>query len=892
MNKLYLLIICFFSFFLPSIIVHGQNLSGFQTAAPKQNNSFITNKINFNGFTNHWHDTYTNWFRYGNLFKIAMPDVKSTILQSKIDVAEDLGLPGLLMQEGFISNLFTSQYRILENPSAGELDSAIKNGDVLVVTNPSSVLGRNLEEKAASIFEWVKEIDSHQLKATDIQPLKAFYTINGSKKLFVISSSSTEQVKLLLGQIKTAKEVIEKYQMHKGFFGVSSLLKSVTIEQGHPLELMGLGMNEGNSWFIFDGYMEFLAQKDIEGWVKEIDLPIVAEVGFSPIYGCKDYEDLQVQDMPGRQPWIDFAKKKGGYVFRRVYDPGSENYQYDGVMANAGNKEQIDNEDVPFINKTGYLSGGLTSSMILFIEKEKPLNNKTLWEAILNRKEVAVLSNALFMGPAKYRHTIGLLYLDKDYLEEYYCDRLDLKAEVDKYNLLVTVKNYSASPITGKFDVITSTVIEVIDLPSSITLQSGEEKQFRITLQPGKEAMGRTNPVAVNFVFGEKTKKTLTMLDLPPSISTHQLLYSHAPEVTYPVTIHNYTQKTSFPVEVSVYKKNNTKKAIYSQTKTFHTETASWEEQIFKLNVTPGDYIVRTSALDLTAETQLGVGKAEGKPYVYEVDIDGDGINEYRMENDSVKITLLTTGARIIEYIIKSKNDNVFYKGWPEKTADHRRPYRMRGYYPYGGFEDFLGQASMETHRVYDAKITKTEGDYVQVEMEAEYYGNTIKKIFTLYGNTPLVEVRFALVFNDKDANVLGPQPILELGKEHGTEDVFTVLTTKGMKEYRMRPDDYYGQAIEAQEGWNAGQDTKENIAFIGAFPVEQPIFLHMWMNLPHNSDAPHSYVEFQPWTPIIQQSTMYFTYYLWAEGGDWKKSLEELRKRNLISIRKSDNKN
>src|SRR5690554_1330792 len=103
--------------------------------------------------------------------------------------------------------------------------------------------------------------------------------------------------------------------------------------------------------------------------------------------------------------------------------------------------------------------------------------------------------------------------------------------------------------------------------------------------------------------------------------------------------------------------------------------------------------------------------------------------------------------------------------------------------------------------------------------MEAEYYGNTIKKIFTLYGNTPLVEVRFALVFKDKDANVLGPQPVLELGKEHGTEDVFTVLTTKGMKEYRMRPDDYYGQAIEAQEGWNAGQDTKENIAFIGAFP-------------------------------------------------------------------------
>lgn len=892
MNKLQLRIICFLSLFLSFIIVQGQNISGFRTATQQPDNSVITNRIDFNGYTNYWHDTYTNWFRYGNLFKIAMPDVKSNILQSKIDVAADLGLPGLLMQEGFLSNLFKSQYKILKNPSADEFDSAVKNGDVLVVTNPSSELGKNLEEKAASLFEWVNEIGSYQLKSADMHPIKAFYLIQGAKKLFVISSSSSEQVKSFMEEIETAKKVVDKYRMHKGLFGVSSLLKSVTIEQGHPLDLIGLGMNEGNSWFVFNGYMDFLAQKEIEGWVKEIDLPVVAEVGYSPVYACKDYKDLQIQDMPGREPWIDFAKKKGGYVFHSVYDPGAENYQYDGVFVNAGNKEQIDNEDVPFINNTGYLSGSLTSSMILFIEKDKPLTDETIWEAILSRKEVAVSGSGqtMFMGPAKYRHTAGLLYLDKDYLEDYYWDRLDLKAEMDKYNVLVTVKNYNASPVTGKLEVITSPVIEVVDLPGSLTLQSGEEKQFKIPLQPGKNAMGRTNPVAVNFVSGEKTKKTLTMLDLPPCISTHQLLYSHAPEVTYPVTIHNYTQKSDFPVKVSIFKKDNPKKAVYSQTKTFHAKTASWEEQTFKLKCNPGEYIVRANALDLTAETQLGVGKAAGKPYVYEVDLNGDGINEYRMENDSVRITLLRTGARVIEYIVKSKNDNIFFKSWPEKTAAHRRPYRMRGYYPYGGFEDFLGQGSMETHRVYDAKITKPEGDYVQVEMEAEYYGNTIKKIFTLYGNTPLVEVRFALVFKDKDANVLGPQPILELGKVHGTEDVFTIPTTKGLKEYRKKTEDHYGQAIDLQEGWNAGYDTKEDISFIGAFPVEQPIFLHMWMNLPHNSDAPHTYIELQPWTPIIQQSTMYFSYYMWAEGGDWKKGLEELKKRNLISIRKSDN--
>ncbi len=885
-----IIIISLFIVGLSNSVIVGQNLAGFDVKTDKLDNSIITNKINFNGYTNYWHDTYTNWFRYGNLFKIAMPEVQSTILQSKVDIADDLGLPGLVMQEGFISNLFANSYKTLENPDANQLQSAVQGGNTLVITNPTTEVGRMLEEKATSAFEWTKTLGSHQFKTINLEPVKAFYLVNGSKTLFIISSTSPEQIKKLQELIKNAKEVVDKYQLHKGLFGASSLLKSVTIQQGHPLEVIGIGMNEGNSWFIFDGYMDFLAQKELEDWVKEINLPIVAEVGFSPIYGCTDYEGLQVQDMPTRESWIEYAKKKNGYVFHRVYDPGSENYKYDGVIVNEGNKEQIDNEDVPFINPTGYLSGNLTSSMVLFIEKGKPLSNKTIWDAIINRKEVAVLKNAVFMGPAKYRHTIGLLYLDKDYLENYYNDKLDLKAEVDKYNLIVTVKNYHPASVSGKLEVITSSSVKVNNLPGNITLQSGEEKQFSIPLEPDKNAMGKTNPVAVNFISGEKTKKTLAMLDLPPAISAHQLLYAHAPEVTYPVTIHNFTEKSSFPVEVSVFKKGDTRKAIHTQKKTYQVGTASFQEQTFQLKVTPGNYIVRTSALDVVSETQLGVGKAEGKPYVYEIDLNGDGINEYRMENDSVQITLLRTGARVIEYIIKSKNDNVFYKGWPEKVDDHRRPYRMRGYYPYGGFEDFLGQGSMEMHRVYNAKITKQEGDYVQVEMDAEYYGNTIKKIFTLYGNTPLVEVRFALVFKDKDANVLGPQPILELGEVHGTEDVFTIPTMDGWKEFRKKTEDHYGQAFQIQEGWNAGYDTKEDIGFVGAFPVEQPIFLHMWMNLPHNRDAPHTYAEFQPWTPIIQKSTMYFSYYLWAEGGDWKNSLEELRKRNLISVRKANN--
>jgi len=376
------------------------------------------------------------------------------------------------------------------------------------------------------------------------------------------------------------------------------------------------------------------------------------------------------------------------------------------------------------------------------------------------------------------------------------------------------------------------------------------------------------------------------MLDLPQAISVHRLLYAHEPGVSYPVTIHNFTNKSSFPVKVQVVDAENEKKVIYKTTQNCEAPQGTFKDMLFNLELPAGKYRVKISALGVEYQSQLGVGKAEGKPYVYAQDLNADGIDEYRLENDSVQITLLTTGARVIEYIVKSRNDNVLFKLWPEKAIDDKRPFRKRGYYPYGGFEDFLGQGSMETHRVYDAEIVKKEGDYVRVRMWTDYYGNRLEKTFTLYGNSPLLEVRFALAFKNPEANVLGPQPILELGQKHWTEDVFIVPEMDGLQEYRMMPEKYYGRLQHVKEGWNAGYDTNEDITFVGAFPVDQPLFLHMWMNHPSNSEAHHYYVEFQPWTPIYQKSTMYFTYYIWGAGGPWENAVKSLREMNLITTR------
>ncbi|MBE9517223.1 MAG: hypothetical protein IMY68_01600, partial [Bacteroidetes bacterium] len=195
-------------------------------------NNVVRNESQFNGFTNYWHNTYTHWYSYGNLFKMAIPDVGKNILQSKVDIAEDMGFPGLLIQEGFITKLISNSYEVLEQPDRTTLEKAVNVGNVLVYMDPQSTLG---EELAAYISEqtvWPKALKSHQYGAADLKRIDAFILQAGEKNLFVVSSSdrsTRDQFKALLNK---TLDVIQKYDFHKGWFGVETLLKSVTCTKG------------------------------------------------------------------------------------------------------------------------------------------------------------------------------------------------------------------------------------------------------------------------------------------------------------------------------------------------------------------------------------------------------------------------------------------------------------------------------------------------------------------------------------------------------------------------------------------------------------------------------------------------------------------------------------
>ncbi|MEN8231010.1 MAG: hypothetical protein ABFS38_22840, partial [Bacteroidota bacterium] len=101
----------------------------------------VKSEFQFNGYTNYWHDSYDEWHRYGNLFKMATPQVEKSILQSKVDIAEDLGVPGLLMEEGFMKGLLSGSHQTLDQPDPDQLEEALSKGDLLAFLDPGSEAG-------------------------------------------------------------------------------------------------------------------------------------------------------------------------------------------------------------------------------------------------------------------------------------------------------------------------------------------------------------------------------------------------------------------------------------------------------------------------------------------------------------------------------------------------------------------------------------------------------------------------------------------------------------------------------------------------------------------------------------------------------------------------------
>jgi hypothetical protein len=870
------------------------------TASPGLTPPPIVTPGRFHGYTNYWHSLSWNGYQYGNLFQMSLPDVADTILQNKVDIAEELGIPGLWLEEGFLDGLLASPRQELNLPTLDALDKklAAANGNLLVYAGTSSETGRRLAATLGLGFPGLAALKSHQFNAAGFHPVHAFFLDNGARRLFAVLSDDPRDFVRFKDLVRAVETAVRLYDFHRGWFATGTLLHSVTCFPGHPLEVIAKGLAQGNDWFTFDGYMDYLLQEQLPEWLTKAGLTVVADVGSGKSsrslgtlgFGLSNWDGFKIQDTPLEKDWIKYVKDRAGWTFRPVFAPECDTFKYDGVIAVEGNKRQVDAENAPFILPTGMIRDEAAPCMVLFTEKGTRFTRETMYRAILGRRAVGVLPQGKMIGPAPLRNALQILLLDRIFLERRFGDQVQVTAEVASRNRLeIRIANLGPAPLNGTL---------IIQAAPELSFDGGS--RVKVTLTPGTpffkalkiktkpDACGRVNPIQVRFEWKDGAKRTLAIADLPRAISAHQLLYGQAPEVLYPVSVYNYSETPKVPIEVAVFREGaENGKPVHQEVRESLISPADYSALAFKLPLAAGNYRVRVKALGTENWSQLGVEAASGAATLTELDLNKDGIMEYRLENAKVRVTLLAIGARVIEYFVKDRSDNILFKLWPKKeTSTDRKPFRERGFYPYGGFEDFLGQASIETHKVYDAEVVKRVGACVQVRMRADFYGNLLEKTFTLYGNSPLLEVRFALAFRNPELKMLGPQPILELGRAHGPEDAFFVPTTEGVQEFRMRPEEYYGRVLALKEGWNAGYDTKEDIAFVGAFPVSEPEFLHMWMNHPSNGESNHYYVEFQPWVPITQKTVRYFSYYLWGAAGDWEKALEEMRARNLITTR------
>ncbi|HSQ78954.1 MAG TPA: hypothetical protein VLN41_00020, partial [Candidatus Bathyarchaeia archaeon] len=168
----------------------------------------------FSGYTNYWQSIAWRWEQYGNLFLIGQPDVAQAIAQNKADIAEELGLPGLILDEGFISAYLETHPAAVWDPEEAYLRRALEGGDVLVYDRPSSPLGAKLLAKAPGLLGARAAAGSHQARAAGYRDLVAFVLGGGDHKLFVVltedAPAGRDRFRALLGGLS---EVVSAYDL-------------------------------------------------------------------------------------------------------------------------------------------------------------------------------------------------------------------------------------------------------------------------------------------------------------------------------------------------------------------------------------------------------------------------------------------------------------------------------------------------------------------------------------------------------------------------------------------------------------------------------------------------------------------------------------------------------
>src|SRR4030043_394121 len=114
---------------------------------------------------------------------------------------------------------------------------------------------------------WRQKLGSHQVNSIDFRDVRVFTLEKGDRKLFAVLAEVKEDGEIFRRLIGGVRDILAKYDLHRGWFGTGTLLHSVTRHPGHPLGVIAAGLGQGNDWFTFSGYMDYLLQAQLAEWL-------------------------------------------------------------------------------------------------------------------------------------------------------------------------------------------------------------------------------------------------------------------------------------------------------------------------------------------------------------------------------------------------------------------------------------------------------------------------------------------------------------------------------------------------------------------------------------------------------------------------------------------------
>ncbi len=846
----------------------------FKQAADIESGFSVTD-YSFKGYTNHWDEFDWKWYRYAGILSHTVAEPRNFVIGVEDNIGVQLMLEELWMQKGFVSQLARSDVVTLISPTSAEIDSALSKGDVFVIGTDDKPA---MEKLLGKVPEEIR-----------FRRTKGFYLENNGRRLFVISSHTKAEANKFKGLIENAIEFTGKYKMYKGLAGTSTGFYSIWQWAENPIDLIAKALNLRNSWVLVTGN-DWIVPGIPKDWLESIKFDYLYEFGESGkgcvMYGMKQYP--QVQDNT-TEDCIKWTKERNGYIFGRASLVENQEYDFDGYLINSGNKDKIEETGKPFITGAGALRMKSPASMVVLLEKNAELNKQNLFDAILSKRAVAVFGDGTLAGPREYVEAMWMLILDREYLEQEFAERADVAAKVRDEKLIVSVKNNNTKSLDAEL---------IFDVPAELTIGNNirrmplrlnglEQRTIELPISYTNKAAGKVNPIVVVLDWGQNNWKTITYLNIPNPIEIHDLLLVNEGKFSFPVTVWNCGKGSKVDVKIEVFCEKKASGPVLSKkisVNVGHSNKAIVNEE---LSLKEGVYVVKVSALGYTAAGQISVKKRDGMAGVHLEDMNNDGVNEIVMENKQIRATVMLTGGRVVEYILKSKNENLFFKLWPETPPWHDLPKGRRKFYPQGGLEEFIGYPTIEGHVRFKYKILKESGSYVSVKVWANIHGSIIEKIFTLYGDSTVLETRYAFREMDSNLNIIGINPQFQLGHLTGLKDRYYFPVGEKIVERTGRDGDKYGNIFDITKGWVAGEDAKKEISLAIAYPVDSAVFMHYWRNNPQNTPTPYYYTELQPWMMIKHGTTTYFTYYILGCEGRWQNAVEKIRKLGLETFTK-----